>query len=57
MLGDTAVAVHPDDSRYSHLHEAMLVHPFDGRHIPVVTDEYVEKDFGTGRNCCTIFGL
>ncbi len=48
MLGDTAVAVHPDDERYTHLVGKMLILPLVGREIPVVADEYVEKDFGTG---------
>ncbi len=48
MLGDTAVAVHPEDERYAHLVGKTLVLPLVGREIPVVADEYVEKDFGTG---------
>ncbi len=48
MLGDTAVAVHPDDERYKHLVGKMLVLPLVHREIPVVADEYVEMDFGTG---------
>ncbi len=48
MLGDTAVAVHPDDERYKDLVGKMLVLPIVGRKIPVIADEYVEKDFGTG---------
>ncbi|WAR30322.1 SYVC-like protein [Mya arenaria] len=48
MLGDTAVAVHPEDPRYSDLQGAFVEHPFDGRHIPVITDESVEMNFGTG---------
>ena len=48
MLGDTAVAVHPDDARYKDLIGKMLVLPLVGREIPVVADEYVDKDFGTG---------
>ena len=48
MLGDTAVAVSPDDSRYLHLIGRVLVLPLVGREIPVIADEYVEKDFGTG---------
>ena len=48
MLGDTAVAVHPDDERYTHLVGKMLVLPLANREIPVIADEYVEKDFGTG---------
>jgi valyl-tRNA synthetase len=48
MLGDTAVAVHPEDSRYSHLVGRELILPLVGRRIPVIADSYVEKDFGTG---------
>jgi len=48
MLGDTAVAVHPEDERYTHLIGKKLILPLVGREIPVVADEYVEKDFGTG---------
>ncbi len=48
MLGDTAVAVHPEDERYAHLVGKTLVLPLVGREIPVIADEYVERDFGTG---------
>lgn len=48
MLGDTAVAVHPEDERYAHLVGKTLILPLVGREIPVVADEYVERDFGTG---------
>jgi valyl-tRNA synthetase len=48
LLGDTAVAVNPDDERYSNLVGKMLVLPLVGREIPVIADSYVEKDFGTG---------
>ncbi len=48
LLGDSAVAVHPDDERYTHLVGKKLILPLVGREIPVVADEYVEKDFGTG---------
>ncbi len=48
MLGDTAVAVHPDDERYKDMVGKMLVLPLVHREIPVVADEYVEMDFGTG---------
>ncbi len=48
MLGDTAVAVHPKDERYSHLLGKKLVLPLLGREIPVVEDEAVEAEFGTG---------
>ncbi len=49
MLGDTAVAVHPADPRYTHLHGKRLVHPFLPRTVPVITDEIlVDMKFGTG---------
>ena len=48
MLGDTAVAVHPEDERYKHLVGKSLILPLVGREIPVIADEYVERDFGTG---------
>ncbi|MFC4804097.1 valine--tRNA ligase [Filifactor villosus] len=48
ILGDTAVAVHPDDERYKHLVGRTLIVPFVNREIPLVADEYVEMDFGTG---------
>ncbi|MBP3436430.1 MAG: valine--tRNA ligase [Clostridia bacterium] len=48
MLGDTAVAVHPDDERYKDLVGKTLILPLVNREIPIVADEYVEKDFGTG---------
>ena len=48
LLGDTAVAVHPDDERYRHLIGKMVVLPLVGKEIPIVADTYVEKDFGTG---------
>ncbi len=48
LLGDTAVAVNPKDERYRHLVGKTLTLPLVGREIPVVADEYVEADFGTG---------
>ncbi|MEV4129321.1 valine--tRNA ligase [Nocardia sp. NPDC049707] len=48
MLGDTAVAVHPDDDRYRHLIGREIVLPLTGRRIPVVADEHVDPEFGTG---------
>jgi valyl-tRNA synthetase len=48
MLGDTAVAVHPDDERYRHLVGAEVELPLTGRRIPVVADEHVDPGFGTG---------
>lgn len=50
MLGDTAIAVHPDDKRYTHLHGKFVIHPFiPERRIPIVTDDIaVDMEFGTG---------
>ncbi|ORX60537.1 valyl-tRNA synthetase [Hesseltinella vesiculosa] len=49
MLGDSAIAVHPDDERYKHLHGKFAVHPFVDRRIPIVTDDIaVDMAFGTG---------
>lgn len=48
LLGDTAVAVHPDDERYKDLVGKTLTLPLVGREIPIIADEYVEQDFGTG---------
>jgi valyl-tRNA synthetase len=48
MLGDVAVAVHPEDERYQHLIGKTLTLPLTGRQIPVIADDYVDKEFGTG---------
>ncbi|CAK9135223.1 unnamed protein product [Ilex paraguariensis] len=49
MLGDTAIAIHPDDQRYSHLHGKFAIHPFNGRKLPIVCDAIlVDPEFGTG---------
>ena len=49
MLGDTAVAVHPEDPRYKHLHGKFLLHPFNKRRIPIILDaELVDMEVGTG---------
>ncbi|OOS24378.1 valine--tRNA ligase [Moraxella porci DSM 25326] len=48
LLGDAAVAVHPEDERYAHLIGQNIVLPITGRIVPIVADTYVEKDFGTG---------
>jgi valyl-tRNA synthetase len=48
MLGDTAVAVHPDDERYAHLVGTEIELPLTGRRIPVVADDHVDPEFGTG---------
>ena len=48
MLGDTAVAVHPDDARYAHLIGQTIDLPLTDRRIPVIADDYVDQEFGTG---------
>lgn len=48
MLADVAVAVHPEDDRYKHLIGKKLILPLVGREIPVIADDYVDKEFGTG---------
>lgn len=48
MLGDTAVAVHPDDERYKHLIGTRVLLPLAEREIPIIADEYVDPNFGTG---------
>ncbi|MBR1931481.1 MAG: valine--tRNA ligase [Lachnospiraceae bacterium] len=48
MLGDTAVAIHPEDERYSHLIGRKVMLPLMNREIPIVTDTYVDREFGTG---------
>ncbi|MFS7392300.1 valine--tRNA ligase [Carnobacterium maltaromaticum] len=48
MLGDTAIAVHPEDSRYKHLIGKMVILPLVNKEIPIIADDYVEMDFGTG---------
>ena len=48
ILGDTAVAVHPEDERYGHLVGQKVVVPMVGREIPVIADDYVDREFGTG---------
>ncbi len=48
MLGDSGVAVHPNDERYQHLIGKTVILPIVGREIPIVADDYVDKEFGTG---------
>ncbi|KAK7256894.1 hypothetical protein RIF29_30453 [Crotalaria pallida] len=49
MLGDTAIAIHPDDDRYKNFHGKYAVHPFNGRKLPIICDEIlVDPSFGTG---------
>jgi valyl-tRNA synthetase len=48
MLGDTAVAVHPDDERYKHLIGKMAVLPLMNREVPIIADDFVDREFGTG---------
>ena len=49
MLGDTGVAVHPDDARYKHLHGKFVKHPLLDRRMPIVADDFVDMSFGTGK--------
>jgi valyl-tRNA synthetase len=49
MLGDTAVAVHPEDERYRELVGRSAILPLVGRHLPIIADDYVKMDFGTGQ--------
>lgn len=48
ILGDSGVCVHPEDERYTHLHGKQVVVPVINRKVPLVTDEYVDREFGTG---------
>ena len=48
MLGDTAVAVNPNDERYKNFIGQMIALPLTDREIPIIADEYVESEFGTG---------
>ncbi len=48
ILGDTAVAVHPDDERYQHLHGKQVIVPMAERAVPIIADTYVDREFGTG---------
>ncbi len=48
MLGDTGIAVHPDDARYQHLIGQTAILPLQNREIPIVADDYVDQEFGTG---------
>ena len=48
IMGDTAICVHPEDERYKHLHGKFVFVPLINRRIPIITDEYVTMEFGTG---------
>ena len=49
MLGDTTIAIHPDDPRYNHLYGKYAIHPFNGRKLPIVCDAtLVDPKFGSG---------
>ena len=48
MLGDTAVAVHPEDPRYAHLVGRRVRHPLCHRSLPIIADSFVDRDFGSG---------
>lgn len=57
MLGDTAIAVHPKDSRYTALIGKYVQHPFCGRTLPIIADEFVDMEFGTGEYFNTMMKL
>jgi valyl-tRNA synthetase len=48
ILGDTAICIHPEDERYTHLHGKKAIVPICGREVPIILDEYVDREFGTG---------
>ncbi|MBI1268516.1 MAG: valine--tRNA ligase [Cryomorphaceae bacterium] len=48
ILGDSAICIHPDDERYNDIHGKRVIVPIVGREIPVILDEYVDREFGTG---------
>ncbi len=48
ILGDTAICIHPKDPRYTHLHGKKAIIPFSNREVPIILDEYVDIEFGTG---------
>lgn len=52
MLGDSAIAVNPNDPRYSHLIGKKVKHPYTGEQLPIIADESINKEFGTG---CILF--
>lgn len=57
MLGDSAIAVHPNDSRYSHLVGKFVQHPFCDRKLPILADDFVDMAFGTGKSVFHFFWL
>ena len=48
ILGDTAICIHPEDERYTHLHGKKAIVPIVDREVPIILDEYVDREFGTG---------
>ena len=48
ILGDTAVCIHPEDERFKHLHGKKVLIPLVNREVPIILDEYVDMEFGTG---------
>ena len=48
ILGDTAICIHPEDERYTHLHGKKVLIPFTERAVPIILDDYVDREFGTG---------
>lgn len=53
MFGDVCVVVHPDDPRYKHLHSASVINPANGDILPIICDDYIDLEFGTGAMKCT----
>lgn len=49
ILGDVALAVNPNDNRYKHVHGLHVMHPFRNEPIPIICDEFVDQEFGTGK--------
>ena len=48
IMGDTAICIHPDDERYTHLHGKKAIVPIANREVPIILDDYVDREFGTG---------
>lgn len=55
ILGDTAIAVHPNDTRYTHLIGRKVWHPLCSRSMPIIADSFVDREFGTGKRFSMVF--
>ncbi len=53
MFGDVCVVVHPDDERYKHIHNMHVINPANHQKLPIITDDYIDIEFGTGAMKCT----